>query len=295
MVAITSPGATTLPSGRSARESDGRIHELKGTARDVEARPRRRAGARATPAKPACRRERSRPAVMSPARPRSSSRAVRTSGSYMRGRSGVSVTAGHSRQTEIRFQRCRARRRARPQARWMTAQPRAGRRENRCGSARRGFPRADSGDCDHQSHQRGIGCRAAAAGDRIEAADRAFDSVPVAEHAEALRQDRPHGGRVGRGRRRIGRARFQRAAARALDALRHPLRTDDRFHQRIAGEPVGAMQPGAADFAAGPEAVRRCCGLRYPPISRPCGSAPPAAPESDRSRDRSRPFCRRRK
>ena len=36
MVAMTSPGATTLPSGRSALSLMAGIDELKGTARDVE-------------------------------------------------------------------------------------------------------------------------------------------------------------------------------------------------------------------------------------------------------------------
>ena len=46
--------------------------------------------------------------------------------------------------------------------------------------------------CDHQSDQRRVGGRADPACEGIKAANGAFETVPVAQHAEPLRQDRPH-------------------------------------------------------------------------------------------------------
>ena len=70
--------------------------------------------------------------------------------------------------------------------------------------------------------------------------------------------------------RSMDRMRATAAGSRALangpgvappDALRDPSRANDGFHQRIAGEPVGAMQPGTADLTACPQAVHRAAAF----------------------------------
>src|SRR4051794_7968068 len=91
--------------------------------------------------------------------------------------------------------------------------------------------------------------------DRCEAANQTFDRVTVTQHAEALRHHRPYGRGIRRGRRRRGGARLQRTAARLADASSDPFGADDGFHQRVAGEAIGAVQSGAGDLTAGPESI----------------------------------------
>ena len=186
------------------------------------------------------------------------------------------------------------RRRARPQARWKTARPRAGRRENRCGNARRGFPRAGGGDCDHQSHERGIGSRAAAVGERIR--PRIARPMPCWSRSTPRPCDRI--GRTAEGSDAGGGA----LAARVFSGPRLAPWTLSATHwaqtmASISELLASRLAPCSPVRLTSPQAQRpsTVLGLRYPPISRPCDNAPPASRESDRSRDRCRPSCRRRK
>src|SRR5262249_6998483 len=59
----------------------------------------------------------------------------------------------------------------------------------------------------------------------------------------------------------FGSIRWPYSGRHALDALSNPSRADHRLRERIAGQPVGAMQPGAADFPARPQALDRAAAI----------------------------------
>ena len=177
MVAMTSPGATTLPSGRSAMSLIAGRRQLKGAARRCRARRRRQAGAPCRTSAACLSAGTIASAVMSPARPRSSSRAVRTSGSYMIGRRGLSSWPGTPEGKGFGFNDF-----AGGGERIRKASCDDGTAEGsvlgkiRSVVAAAAFLAPVSGDGDHQSDQRRIGCRAAAGSRSEEAADGASQS-----------------------------------------------------------------------------------------------------------------------
>ena len=221
MVAITSPGATTLPSGRSAssrwRDRRAEMHSAR-----YRARQRRRAGARAAPARrPVGRHDGIRGDVAGP------SEVFEQGGSNQR-----LVHEGQKRgkrhgwalpQTEIRFQQS-SRAASSASASEMEDGTRRGQGVGKVAAEMRAaaFLAPPGGDRDHQSHQRGIGCRAVAVGERIEAADRR--SMPCRSRSTPRPCDRI--GRTRKGRMRAAGALAARVFSgprlAPLDALRDP-------------------------------------------------------------------------
>ena len=199
--------------------------------------------------------------VMSPARPRSSSSAARTSGSIMMAAgeretscqaSGVGLAAS-SRAAASASASVRRRAHA-ARARWP---------ENRCGRGRRGFPR-------RRSAATAI-IRPTVAGSRAGfAAAASGASAPIAARRPSPSRSTPAAAdRIGATAGRIGAARLQaprsgraRVGGRAGDVFGDPAGADGGFQQRIAGQAVGAVQAGAGGLAAGPQPGERAAAGR---------------------------------
>ena len=159
--------------------------------------------------------------------------------------------------------RSRGRRRAHPSRRQVThGAMRQRRRESRCGSGRRGFPRAGQArDGDHQADQRRIGSPRRSGCTRAGRArgSRVASPSTIAQHAETSRQDRrarstdrapaaarpaPRDARAGAASRRATLSATQRAQTTASSS--------ELLARRLA-----PCRPVAADLAAGPEARDR--------------------------------------
>ena len=209
--------------------------------------------------------------VRSPARPRSSSRAARTtaprSSAWAREES-VMAQAPADDGLRGSGQRHGAADHARAgvvDALHQAARP--GRRRHagsRRASGRRGFPRGQGRRGDHQRHQGRIGRATALEGERLRGArspasrparSRTTPSVSLTRARSGRHDPEPAAAPTGR---RRGQRRRTTAPAMlsATSARRH-----HGLEQRVAGQPVGAVQAGRGHLAAGPQAST-CCGPR---------------------------------
>ena len=163
-------------------------------------------------------------------------------------------------------------------------------REIGAGMAAAAFFPAQRSDRHHQAEHRRIGSGSGRNGQRRQrgGSPRAVrpgraTRPPAPDMIGAhRRRHRARGGSSGAG---------QRARRRGCVAATSspPSAHRTRLQQRVAGQPVGAMQAGATPPRRTPTARRRCCARPRPRRCRPCGNAPRAAPGSAASPDRSRP------
>src|SRR3984957_4866493 len=119
------------------------------------------------------------------------------------------------------------------------------------------FLTAQSGDHDHQASDRGVARSTLRDRKRIERAGGRAQSLAVTQHAGVLRQDRTDQSWIASVgvsiRQQFGPARPDRGCRSNISG--DPVAAYRRFQQRITGEPIGAMQAGAGDFATGPESL----------------------------------------
>ena len=236
--------------------------------------------------------------VRSPARPRSSSSAARTTarasasegtrGSWLRLRwRGVegrwaAARRGRSRRVPVSSTRCTSRRAQAGEGCGKSARQWPPRLSSRA-SAAVAISSATRAGSAAAPPRKASGCRCATAASR-----------PARSRTTPKRLARPRRAqrtRVGRGRQCHRPRRGQRTAGSCRRCCRpRSARHHHRLEQRVAGQPVGAVQAARRHLAAGPQAFDRAAALASPRRCRPCGSAPPAAPGSAGSRDR----CRRR-